>query len=88
MVRVKIKNQFSMKKFRKNTHIYVVVKPLFIFHSPDYYQILASSMALISRTALRNHRPSFPARAPQQQSDHEILEAKNISEKTVLVCEV
>lgn len=88
MVRVRVKHQFSMKKFRKTTHVYVVVKPLFLFHSPDYYQILASALALIARTALRNHRPSLPPRAPQQESDHEILEAKNISEKTVLVCEV
>jgi hypothetical protein len=89
MVKVKIKTHFSLKKFRKNTNVYTTVKPIFLFHSPDYYQILMNSFGLISKTAHKNFKPTFPIpKAAIPESDHEILEAKNISEKTVFVCQI
>lgn len=60
MIKLKMKNQFSMKKFRKSTNVYITIKPLFIFHSSDYYQILMNSLKVISNTAAKNFKRTFP----------------------------
>jgi hypothetical protein len=80
MIKLKMKSQFSMKKFRKSTNIFLAIKPLFVFHSPDYYQILTHSLNVIGKTAAKNFKRTFPpSKATINDSDHEILEAKNIS---------
>lgn len=80
MIKLKMKNQFSMKNFRKSINTYIVIKPLFIFHSPDYYQILTNSLKVIGNTAANNFKRTFPPPKPTiNDSEHEILEAKNIS---------
>lgn len=60
-----------MKKFRKNTNIYVNFKPLFLFHSSDYYQILINSFGLINKTAAKNFKRTFPVpKTFTNESDH------------------
>jgi hypothetical protein len=62
MLRLKLKNTFSLKKFRKNVNAYIVLKPLFLFHSSDYYQILVKSFGIINKTASKSFKPSLPAK--------------------------
>lgn len=68
----------------------VEIQPLFIYHSPDYYQILLKCLGLISETAKNNHKSVTQVvyASPQEGSDHEILEAKNITEKLVFRCNI
>ena len=60
MLRFKLKNAFCLKKLRKNVNILIVLKPLFLFHSSDYYQILLKSFGLINKTASKSFKPSLP----------------------------
>ena len=71
MIKLKMKNQFSIKKLRKSTNIYIAIKPLFVFHSSDYYQILTNSLKVISNTAGKNFKRTFPPlKTKKNGSDH------------------
>ena len=55
-----MKTTFSPKKFRKMTTINTTVKPIFVFHSSDFYRILMDSFGFIGVIAMKNFKPSFP----------------------------
>lgn len=66
-----MKTTFSPSKFRKKAIININIKPIFIFHSSDFYRILMDSFGFISIITMKNFKPSFPIpKNVAQESDH------------------